>query len=298
MARTVRYFLFEQDGTIKRISKRVMDGLSQGDDALPTYAGTRQKVLEVIVDNEDGKPQAIDHYNGMYLDFDGEGRVDHSLRKSLAAAMDIAFAREAHEDNVVSLKPRREKQIWQEKHRWTPTRAELDRVAEDLVRKPGRKPFENVIGVTARRAPLTYEAKAAVRQVREKLSMLAWPIGHLSEKALPGFIDEARRLSADEPEDQYFWEAAALEGERQRELKRFRRTGKGRWVAVFQLFRHISSTEMREDIVKHRECEGEPAAISALKEMIREHCDLVGPSHSIEGRTMPILEWQLSNGSP
>jgi hypothetical protein len=298
MARTVRYFLFEQDGAIKRISKRIMDGLSQGDDALPGYAGSRQKVLEVIVDNEDGKPQAIDHFNGMFLDFDGEGRVDHSLRKSLAAAMDIAFAREVNEDNVVSLKPRRERQIWQEKHRWTPTRAELDRVAEDLVRKPGHKAFANVAGVKARRAPLTYEAKSAVREVRAKLSMLAWPIGHLSERALPGFIDEARRLAVDEPEDQYFWEAAALEGERQRELKRLRRTGKGRWVAVFQLFRHVSSTEMRQDVVEHRECEGEQAAISALKVLVREHCDLVGPSHSIEARTMPILEWQLSGGSP
>jgi hypothetical protein len=38
--------------------------------------------------------------------------------------------------------------------------------------------------------------------------------------------------------------------------------------------------------------------ISALKMLVREHCDLVGPSHSIEARTMPILEWQLSGGSP
>jgi hypothetical protein len=38
--------------------------------------------------------------------------------------------------------------------------------------------------------------------------------------------------------------------------------------------------------------------ISALKVLVREHCDLVGPSHSIEARTMPILEWQLSGRSP
>ncbi|WID98419.1 hypothetical protein QO058_09360 [Bosea vestrisii] len=40
MALTVRLYLIEEDGTIKRIPRRVADKMTSGDDAIPAYAGT------------------------------------------------------------------------------------------------------------------------------------------------------------------------------------------------------------------------------------------------------------------
>lgn len=118
----------------------------------------------------------------------------------------------------------------------------------------------------------------------------------LSEKALPGFVDEARKRSKQEPEHQFYWEAVALEGERQRELQRLRRTGKGEWVAVVQLFRHTGASSVEEALIEHASCNGEAAAIAKMKELIQKHYEKAGPGISIEARTMPTMEWEINNG--
>lgn len=298
VAFSVRLYLFEEDGSIKTIPRRTAEGCFKGDDALPAYAGTRQRVLEVLISNEDRRPQAIQHANGIYLEFDQDGRVHESVMEDLREVMNHAFPDLQDEGNVVSLSPRRERQIWEEKSRWKPTKAELDLIVADLARKPGQKSLPKVIGVALKRPALTYEAKAEIREIGSKLPTIGWGIGQLSEKALPGFIAEARRRAQAEPEEEFYWEATARLAERHRELKSLRRTGKGSWVAVFQLFRHTGPSSMEEIFVEHRDCNGEPAAIAALKDLVREHHDKVGPSVSIEARTMPALEWQLLNGKP
>lgn len=298
MGLSARLYLIEKDGTILRIPKRVAEGCFTGKDAIPAYAGTRQKILEVIVSSENGKAQAIQHTNGFYLDFDQEGRVYESAMDDLRKVMGHAFPSPPEEGNVVSLSPRRDKQIWEEKSRWKPSPIDLDQIVADLTRKPGAKSLANVVGVAVKRPPLTYEAKSEISEIASKLTMLGWGIGQLSERALPGFIGEARKRAKNEPEQQFYWEATALEAERQLELKRLRRTGKGSWVAVLQLYRHSSPSSSEVAFEEHRSCEGELAAIEAMKELIREHCDKAGSAISVEARTMPALEWQLLNGRP
>lgn len=298
MALTVRLYLFEEGGAIKRIARRVAEGFTYGQDAIPAYAGTRQRVLEVVVENDSGKPTAIVHTNGYFLEFDAEGRVDESLRQTLVAAMNMAFPAERDEGNVVSLSPRRERQVWETKHRWKPTKNDLDRIIADLSLRRGVKGFESVVGVATKRPTLSYEAKSALNEVGSKFSMCAWHIGQVTEKALPGLIFEARARAKAQPEDQFFWEAVALEGERQQELKRLRRTGKGKWIALFQVWKHTGPSAMEEFFVEHRECEGESDAIDAMKELIRQHHEKAGPAMSIEARTMPDLEWRLLNDRP
>lgn len=297
MARTVRHYLFDQDGSIKRIPRRLIDGLTFGKDAVPAYAGSRQRVLEVVIENEAGRPQAIDHANGYYFEFDSDGRIHRGLQRGLAEVMDLGFTPD-DQDNVVTLAGRRAKKQWRDVNRWTPTAEDLDRIVADLMRKPGVKAFESLVGVTAKRAALTYEAKSVIEELAGKVSTLDWRISYLSEKALPGFIDEARRRAAEEPEEEYFWEAIALAGERHREIKRLHRTGKGTWVAVLQAFYHDSPHSMTEAFVEHRSCEGELAAIEAMKAMMHEHSGLAGRAISIETRTMTALEWRLLNGRP
>lgn len=298
MGLSARLYLVEEDGTILRVPKRVAEGLYSGKDALPAYAGTRQKLLEVIVSNDSGKPQRIEHTQGHYLEFDADGRVHESVMENLREAMDLVFPVDADEGNVVSLSPRREKQIWKKKSQWQPTPAQLDQIVADLTRKPGAKGLASVVGVALKRAPLTYEAKAEIQEIAGKLRMLGWGISQLSEKALPGFISEARQRSKQEPEHQFYWEAVALEGERQWELQRLRRTGKGEWVAVLQLFRHTGASSVEEAFVEHASCNGEAAAIAKMKELLQKHYEKAGPGISIEARTMPTLEWQILNDRP
>lgn len=298
MGLSVRLYLIQDDGAVLNVPKRVAEGLYSGKDALPAYAGTRQKILEVIISNDAGKPQSIQHTQGHYLDFNAEGGVHESVMNSVREAMNVAFPVDADEGNVVSLSPRREKQIWKEKSQWQPTSAQLDQIVADLSRKPGAKGLASVVGVALKRAPLTYEANAEIQEIAGKLRMLGWGISQLSEKALPGFVGEARQRSKQEPEHQFYWEAVALEGERQRELQRLRRTGKGEWVAVIQLFRHTGPSSIEEAFVEHASCSGEAAAISKMKELLQKHHERAGPGISIEARTMPSLEWEILNGRP
>jgi hypothetical protein len=57
VALSLRSYLFEEDGTIKRIF---------GNDAMPQYANTIQRVVAVIVENEDGKPLRIVSAQGSF----------------------------------------------------------------------------------------------------------------------------------------------------------------------------------------------------------------------------------------
>jgi hypothetical protein len=77
-----RHYLFADDG-LYRLSHRMRSGLARGRDALPQYAGTRQKVASVIVQNENGKPTRILEASGSYY---ANGKVDvevvrHAVRK-------------------------------------------------------------------------------------------------------------------------------------------------------------------------------------------------------------------------
>lgn len=299
MGLSARLYLFEQDGTVRRIPRRVAEGCYAGKDAIPAYAGTRQRVLEVLVLNENGKPKAIQSAMGHYLVFDETGSIHESAMEEMREIMDFAFPDlEERDSKVVSLSPRRKEQIWQERSRWKPTSEELDQIVADLTRKPGTKGFADVVGVAMKRHTLTYEARTEIAEISSKFTTLGWGISQLSEKALPGFIAEARKRAKDDRESEFYWEATALDAERQLELKRLRRSGRGEWVAVVQLFRHTGPSSMEVAFEVHRTCDGEAAAIEAMKQLIQEHCGKAAPTISIEAKTMPVLEWQLLDGRP
>ncbi|MBH5392243.1 hypothetical protein [Bradyrhizobium diversitatis] len=72
MGLSIRFYLFAEDG-LQAISQRVMMGLVRGKDAMPQYAGTRQKLADVILENEAKKPARIERTQGSYLTFDENG---------------------------------------------------------------------------------------------------------------------------------------------------------------------------------------------------------------------------------
>jgi hypothetical protein len=64
----MRFYLFAESGLL-RISQRLMEGLAHGKDATPQFAGTRQKVANVLVQVADGKPIKIEKADGSFLTF-------------------------------------------------------------------------------------------------------------------------------------------------------------------------------------------------------------------------------------
>lgn len=91
MALSIRFYLFAEDG-VKRISQRVMMTLVHGKDGMPQYAGTKQKVADIILEMENGKPLRIERAEGSFLRFDENGQVHKDLVASGFAALDTGLA--------------------------------------------------------------------------------------------------------------------------------------------------------------------------------------------------------------
>src|SRR5260370_21446937 len=72
---------------MQRISQRLMEGLCHGHDAMPQFAGTKQKMANAIIELEHGKPARIAQVEGSYLQFDQAGKVHEFLQRGAIAAM-------------------------------------------------------------------------------------------------------------------------------------------------------------------------------------------------------------------
>ncbi len=44
----LRYYLFEEDGTLRHVAQRIVEGLAHGKDRLPQYAGQSLRSIEVV----------------------------------------------------------------------------------------------------------------------------------------------------------------------------------------------------------------------------------------------------------
>jgi hypothetical protein len=71
-----------------------MEGLCHGEDAMPEFANTKQKVANVTVEVENGKPARIVQASGSYLHFDQKGKVHDSLQHGAFEAVETYDALE------------------------------------------------------------------------------------------------------------------------------------------------------------------------------------------------------------
>ena len=91
-------------------SQRVVDGLCQGEDAMPQFANTKQKVATVVVELENGKPARILEATSSFFDFDNKGKVQESLMRGGFEAVETYQALERSKrigpSKVVDLSPK------------------------------------------------------------------------------------------------------------------------------------------------------------------------------------------------
>ena len=295
MAIRVRTYLLDEAGTLKRVPRRVCEGLVYGTDALPEYAGSRQRVVEAIVENEDGKPARILDAQGYYWTFDAAGQIDHELKLAGWAAMDSLPVPKEMAGTVVDLRPEFKRKQWRSKYRWDITAEIIDRIAADLwPGLAGASEIKAAQGTAPKRPPLTSDARDKLGELHWAVSDIGSAIDDLSEVALKGFAFEARRISQAYSDGRTIWETIAAEADRAREIKARRRTGKGTWYAVLNVWLHVDSREMRAADTKWERCDGKAAAVKAAQRLLADNAHRFSEDVTIEAELFCELEWQPS----
>lgn len=298
MAISIRHYILDDKDALRRVPKRISDALTFGHDGIPEYAGTRQRVIDVVVENESGRPVRILDARGSYWGFDKDGQIDNDLRARLPEVLEFAFdpPDKHRRGKVVDLRPELKRKEYERETRWEVTADLLDRIAADFWPDLAKaREVTAVKGKAPRRPPLSHDAREALTKIRTKAAEIDFAMYELSEVALKGFAFEARRLAAEYADERQFWEAIAAKADHKREIKAQHRTGKGVWYAVLHVWYHVDDREMRElDAVEVR-CNGRPAAAAAARKLLAEHASKFDERVTVEAELMCELEWASSD---
>lgn len=134
-----RMFLFEQDGTMRRISQRLYDELCDGATTMPEYAGQTLRFAVAETDNVNRRPVRIGYLGCPRYRFDERGSIETSVDEGLRDITEVfdrrpkrrGKARIACADRVVSIADRLEEKR-RAAYRWEPTPAEVTRIVNAI----------------------------------------------------------------------------------------------------------------------------------------------------------------------
>ncbi|MER9302976.1 hypothetical protein [Mesorhizobium sp. M0496] len=287
-----RHYIFPENSEPLRLSRRLVEGMIFGKDALPQYAGTRQRVVSVIVENEGTAPNRILDAQGAYWVFDAAGDIRKGLTRSTSDIMSATFNDSDNKGTVVALQPKLSKKRAEEEHRWVVGKAELDRIAADIWPKVKSDKMRSAQGVSVKRPPLTYDARHALDEATANLWKISHAVAELKEPSLKGFAHEARSRGADRPEHELLYQAIAQLADQRLEILRRRRTGKGVWYAIVGVIKwngdHVGQSVARF----HEKCEGKRSAVVAARKLLAEHAGEFAENMTVEAEVLTDLEWQ------
>jgi hypothetical protein len=297
VATSLRTYLFEDGGAIKRIPKRVCEGLVHGRDALPEYANTVQRVADVLVENIGGKAVQILRATGSYWHFDENGKIQMGLVEAAGQALEIAYDNSSPHGKVVSIDRSVKRRQFHDKHRWDLTMEQLDWIAGDMWPKDfNDAPKISVAeGKQPKPVPLTFEAEQALSKARDALFTVRMALDHLSEQASKSLAFAARHERC-ERSDAAFWDGIAKMADRNREIAARHRTGKGVWYAIVELLRwDINSRGGEVTQTFETRCEGRKAAVLAVRQMLSEKASQFSEQVTVEASVKCDLEWPYEN---
>lgn len=293
MNASIRHYLFPEGSSPLRLSKRLVEGMVRGRDALPDFAGTRQRFLMVILDSENGQPTRIAHTQASIWTFDDEGKVDDALRDAAGQYMAAAHGSAEPEDTVVDLRPRLTKRKLDAHLRWEPSKSDIEIIIADIWPRKGVARLKSAKGVTKKRPPLTWDA----RQALSEASSVFWKISHavdgLKIPSLRGLAHEARRIGAQEDRAQKgLYDGLATLADERVELLRQKESSKGIWYAVVDAYDDAADGIRNVNMLAHERCDGRDAATKAARRLMKENAIHLHPGRSIEVRIMTELEWE------
>jgi len=299
MSISLRSYLFAPDG-LQRIPQRVISGLCRGRDAMPQYAGTKQKTATAIYELDNGRPSRILSVEGSYLDFDKAGKVQASLARGAFEAMqtyyDLEQSKAAQPSKVFDITPKLNREKWQRESRWTPSQAELDLIADDVFERKTATSLKFARGKAQKPPPLTYEAKEAIREIRSQLYLIASKFEGLSEQALKGLSFAARNELSDDLEQ--LWQGVADAADRRREILARYRTGKGVWYASIDIVQWDPLRKSgQSNSYVHERCDSKKEAEIAARRLLAENAKYFSAETTIEASVVCDLEWNDEDGN-
>jgi hypothetical protein len=129
---SIRFYLFEENGNIRRITAKLTDDLIKGKAALPEYAGKKLRVAEVWLKLKDRKPCGFYRFIGdiWYFDKDGTRQKDH--RKAVKDALELIGATlepPNNKDSVIDITSKLTEKKHKDKYKWEVTQDDIKRVA-------------------------------------------------------------------------------------------------------------------------------------------------------------------------
>lgn len=255
-----------------RLSARLRDGLVFGYDALPQYAGTSQRVADIFVENQDGKPTKILRSEGSYFKFDEAGCIVEGLRDSLAETMSTHEALERSKQSaggpVVDIRPKLNREKWAREHRWQLSQNDLDRVAADIWGKAKTDRATIAKGVASKPPPVTLAARCALREIKSKIADISGHLEDLTEPALKGLAYAARKEGKHEP----LLVAVAETADRKREILQRYRTGRGTWYAIIRTIKWDEFRRQAEtQLIAEEKCTSKKEAEEVARRLLAEH---------------------------
>lgn len=288
---STRVYLFAE-GDVKRIARRVVEGLLQGTDALPAYARTRQKIASIAIEAAGRKVVGIVGATGEYWKFDKVGKLDKEEFVSAISHL-LAIPERAESAGVIDLAPKIKRKEWEKENRWELSKADLDLIAADLEIDgfPRHGPRLQSVGGTAEKPfPLTYEGGHAIDQVDTLFVQILSLLEGLSEQALKGVVSEARRRG--EPDTAPLWIGLGDVADRKREILARRRNGKGSWYAVIEGVRKERASDAAEIFtLEFEKCGSLKSAEEAARRLLAKNAEHFSDVVGIEAVIYSDLEW-------
>lgn len=262
-------------------------------DALPQFAGTRQKVASVWLETDGKNPVRILKTEGSIWTFDREGGIREGLNESFAEVMRSILPPGQENQTVVELAPRLSKKKIANEYRWELKKTDVDRIIRDIWPKHKSDSLKQLKGVSPRKPSLTFDARRALDEIAEGFWKTTSAIDRLKEPSLKGFIFEAQQRSRDEPDYDHLYQAVAETAKRSLEIARRRRSGKGVWYALVEIM------EWRGDGITetighfYEKCLSRSEAVAAARRLLAEHAHNFGVDVTVEAEIMTDLEWNL-----
>ena len=147
-------------------------------------------------------------------------------------------------------------------------------------------------GTAKKPPPLTHAGEEAPSSIQSKIDRIKFTLEELSEPTLNGLAFALRRSARAYQGESAFYEIAAVEADRQREIRARYRTGKGAWYAQLQVWKwNDTRSQGREIKTIEERHKSKSEAIEAARRLLAENAHLYDIEISLDAQVISELEW-------
>lgn len=292
MSTSLRFFAFPDDLEIKLFPKALLDDCVFGERSVPEFAGKRVRFAECVVEMNGRTPLRLLDVRGSWWSFDENGVYERD--PDVYRYFFSQLPNPNRDGPIVDISPVIERRQWQERHRWTPTVDQVEMIARAIWPRRGEdERVASVLGGGPKPQPVSSDARRALEAIHDAIFKIETALEDLSEHSLKGVLSELRKQARHFKAERAISEGVANRVEEIREIQRRRRSGKGTWYAVVEVFRWDERRKAGESIQTFSEaCDGKTKAIEKAREMLALHAHLFGDGVTLDASVSTDLEWQ------